>query len=148
MEKRHGQDFKLPVLIAECVGTMILSMVVCTVWTVPSFDPKLGGSLWMVILITATGLYVVYNIFAPISGGHFNPIVTLGVYISIALNAANLVLLVLIILAQTFGAFLGILLSRALRIKTNPLIKPYPYYPQSPFFLAPIDVAHFEKTGN
>jgi len=143
MEKRHGQDFKVPVLISECIGTMILSSVVCTVWTYPN----LSVTLWQVILITATALYVVYIIFAPISGGHFNPIVTLGVYISITLNAANLVLLVLIVLAQTFGAFLGILLSRALRIKTSPT-ETYPYYPQSPYFEAPIEVVYYIQTGN
>jgi hypothetical protein len=124
MEKRHGQDFKGPVLIAECIGTMILSMVVCTIWTYPNVNG--GTNLWQVILISATGLYVVYNIFAPISGGHFNPIITLGVYLSITFNAANSVLLLLIILAQTFGAFLGIVLSRALRIKTDPLLVTYP----------------------
>lgn len=96
MEKRHGQDFKGPVLIAECIGTMILSMVVCTIWTYPNLA---SGSIWEIILISSTGLYVVYNIFAPISGGHFNPIVTLGVYLGITFNAANSVLLLLIVLA-------------------------------------------------
>jgi len=138
------------VLISECIGTMILSMVVCTVWTYPNLYSTPPTLLWQVDLITATALYVVYVIFAPISGGHFNPIVTLGVYISITLNAANLVLLVLIVLAQTFGAFLGILLSRAMRIKTDENLQGinYPYYPQSPYFEAPIEIKYNEATGN
>ena len=139
MEKSHGMDFKGSIFISEMLGTMMLSMVMCTVWTENNLVSI--TSQFNIFLIMATGLYVVYNIFAPISGGHFNPIITLGVYLGITLNAANLALLALIFVAQLIGALIGCALSRALRIKTDALkIAPqtYPYYPYSTTFYSPI----------
>ena len=56
-------------------------------------------------------LFVVINIFGGISGGHFNPAVTLGVYCREARWAGNFFFLIMIIASQICGALCGALLS-------------------------------------
>lgn len=64
-------------------------------------------------------LYTIFYLFYPISGGHFNPAVTLAVYISLAFNVNNIILLLIAISAQLIGAFLGMFLSRGFRVNTD-----------------------------
>jgi glycerol uptake facilitator-like aquaporin len=78
-------------------------------------------------------LYSVVYIFSPVSGGHFNPAVTIAVYISLAFNAHNIVLLFIMISAQLIGAFAGMALSRAFRVDTDGVNQAL-LYPQGVWF--------------
>jgi aquaporin Z len=74
-----------------------------------------GATSWYLFLALGCSLYSVYYILSPISGGHFNPAVSIAVYISLAFNLNNIVILLMILVAQFLGAFVGMLLSRGLR---------------------------------
>jgi len=57
------------------------------------------------------GMYVVLVVFAPISGAHFNPIVTIAHFICFEKHSLSLKKVIFFILAQLFGAFLAIVLK-------------------------------------
>ena len=137
MEKRHGNEQKLAVCVSEFIGTFILSLVFCVIWTYPNEKEH----FWQLTLIVSISLYVLYTIFGPISGGHFNPAVTLAVYFGIAFNTHNLVLCFFIILSQFTGAFMGMVMSRGFRVFTDTasVKNDYPLFPQSPYFGSPIE---------
>ena len=65
------------------------------------------------ILLTANPVSIAFSLFASIvlfgavTGGHFNPAVTLGVYVSEAQWRKNAFWLVTVILAQVLGGFLA-----------------------------------------
>ena len=64
---------------------------------------------------TSAGLAVGFNLFvgivmsAKVSGGMFNPAVTIGVYLAEGTFMKNIVLILMIILGQIIGAYFGIL---------------------------------------
>ena len=90
--------------IAECIGTMVLTLVACGVAVVAS-----GNAGWWVGTSLAFGLVIVamaYSI-GNVSGCHINPAVSLAMLISKKLSLKEFLVYVL---AQIVGAFLGSLL--------------------------------------
>lgn len=130
MEKNHGNENKLSIFICEAVGTAILSLSLNLAWTqnniIEAYLPATqtlvySPNVYNLYVMAGACLYSVFYIFSPVSGGHFNPAVTLAVYISLAFTAHNLILATLIVTAQLLGAIAGMLLSRGLRVKTDGL---------------------------
>jgi len=68
METAHGNLFKKEVCIYECAGTALLVYAV----NVSKGDP----------IAICFSLFVAILIGGPISGGHFNPAVSIGVFLS------------------------------------------------------------------
>lgn len=102
METDRGHDRKFLVCLFEFLG-QIFFMYIATVS---------GGShsdSWGVAGPLA--LFAIINIFGGISGGHFNPAVTMGVYVREAKWAENFIFLIMIIASQISGALVGMLLS-------------------------------------
>ena len=108
MEKFHGNDNKLSICLSEFLGTMTISLALCLTWTatmiIASVDPAtltgtLAAGVYYLYVGAGVCLYTVFYLFAPISGGHFNPAVTVAVYISLAFNAHNLVIATMMIIA-------------------------------------------------
>jgi len=90
--------------IAECIGTMVLTLVACGVAVVAG-----GNAGWWVGTSLAFGLVIVamaYSI-GNVSGCHINPAVSLAMLISKKLSLKEFLVYVL---AQVVGAFLGSLL--------------------------------------
>merc|ERR1712109_189670 len=56
-------------------------------------------------------LFAIINIFGSVSGGHFNPAVTLGVYVREALWVKNFFFMIFIIASQISGALVGMIIS-------------------------------------
>ena len=56
-------------------------------------------------------LFAIVNIFGGVSGGHFNPAVTLGVYVREQKWAENFIFTIMIIASQVGGAIVGMLLG-------------------------------------
>lgn len=109
METKHGNEQKAAVALSEFLGTMFLSLTANILWTQANLD-------YTLLVTMGCCLFVLYNIFGPISNGHFNPAVTLAVYLSLALNVHNSAILFMVLLAQLSGAIVGMLLSRMLRL--------------------------------
>ena len=142
MEKNHGNDNKLSVFLAELIGTTVLSLGLNLSWTasniVAQWNPLTktllySSNVYFLYVMAGVCLYSVFYLFSPISGGHFNPAVTIAVYISLAFNAHNLVIGCMIILAQFLGAFSGMLLSRGFRVLTNG-VNQATQYPEAVWF--------------
>lgn len=127
MEMNHGNENKLIIFVTELIGTLLFSLSLNLAWTqnniVTAYSAATGvvvysPNIYNLYMMAGVCLYSLFYIFSPISGGHFNPAVTIAVYISLAFNATNIVLLFLTIAAQLAGALLGMVLSRGLRITT------------------------------
>merc|ERR1719225_1656560 len=101
METPRDHDRKLLVCIYELIG-QILFMYIALV------SGGSGSDSWGIAGPLA--LFVVVNIFGGVSGGHFNPAVTLGVYVREAKWAQNFIFLIMIIASQICGALCGALL--------------------------------------
>ena len=98
MEVKGGADNKKYVLLYEMIGTANLLYAINT--------SAAGG-----LQPFAVGLTIFGNIcmFGEVSGGHFNPAVTIGVLIGEGMEnfAQNIGFASMIIIAQILGAFLG-----------------------------------------
>ncbi len=104
----HGNENKLIIFVTELLGTLLLSLSLSLAWTqnniITSYDPVIGtvvysDSIYNLYIMAGLCLYSLFYIFSPISGGHFNPAVTIAVYISLAFNTTNVVLLFITITA-------------------------------------------------
>jgi aquaporin Z len=107
-------------LVAELVGTMILNTVVCitldATWSNGQqnfYDPyAVGMALWVAMIVTGF-----------VSGGHFNPAVTVAVILKVlidrSLNRALLFKYLAYIPVQIVGAYLGATLAYMMTNKTN-----------------------------
>lgn len=62
-------------------------------------------------IVGPLALFAIASIFGGISGGHFNPAVTLGVYFREAKYAENFIFMVMIIASQCCGALVGMFMS-------------------------------------
>ena len=89
------------VLIAEAIGTFLFFFVGMGAVVMSSHTGEGGGGLVGVALAHGLALAVVVSALGPVSGGHFNPAVTLGVWITGRIDAARAGLYVA---AQLLGA--------------------------------------------
>ena len=100
-------------LLAECVGTMALLMVV--IGSGIMAQQLCGGNEGLALLAnalaTAGGLYVLIEIFGPVSGAHFNPVVSIVMAARGQFPKARLLPW---IVAQLLGAMLGAWLAHAM----------------------------------
>ena len=100
-------------LLAELIGTAMLLAIV--IGSGIMAERLAGGNVAIALLAntlaTVGGLYVLIEVFGPISGGHFNPAVSAAMVFRQQLAGA---LLVPYILAQLIGAALGAWLAHAM----------------------------------
>ena len=97
MEVQGGSARKLTVAVYEMLGTALFVFAIFVS----------GGNALAVPL----GLFASILFFGGITGGHFNPAVSLGVWLSRENRGGNIVFLLMIILGQCVGAVLGICMS-------------------------------------
>ena len=102
METPKGHDRKFLVCLFEFLG-QIFFMYCATV-------AGCSGSDWAGIA-GPLALFAVINVFGSVSGGHFNPAVTLGVYVREAKWVENFFFCIFIIASQILGATVGAFLS-------------------------------------
>ena len=111
METDRGHDRKFLVCLFEFMGN-IFFMYAATV------SGGSGSDTWGIAGPLA--LFAIINIFGGVSGGHFNPAVTLGVYIREAKWAENFLFTIMIIASQILGSLVGGLLAYiVLRVQQN-----------------------------
>lgn len=108
------QERGLPAYLAELIGTLLLvffitSIIVLFVST--GSQAQFGSDYAVVGFVEGLVLFAVLATFWAVSGGHFNPAVTLA---AAALRRINPLDAVIYILAQLSGAVLGALLTKAL----------------------------------
>jgi len=100
-------------LIAEFAGTALLLAVV--IGSGIMGERLSGGNVAIALLgntlATGAGLVVLIHIFGPISGAHFNPVVTLAVWVGGRMEARDASLYVV---AQIFGAIAGAWLAHVM----------------------------------
>jgi glycerol uptake facilitator-like aquaporin len=100
-------------LAAECLGTALLLAIV--IGSGIMGQRLAGGNLAIALLgntiATGTGLVVLIHMFGPVSGAHFNPVVTLAVLIRRETGAR---VALLYVGAQFVGAVLGVWLAHAM----------------------------------
>jgi glycerol uptake facilitator-like aquaporin len=100
-------------LLAEAVGTMLLLAVV--IGSGIMAERLSGGNVAIALLAntlaTVGGLYILIEVFGPISGAHFNPAVSAVMTVRGELPRSELVPY---IAAQLFGAMLGAWLAHAM----------------------------------
>lgn len=105
VERTLGQK-----LLAEAVGTLTLIFIGCGSILLAATNPGLGGGIVQFALAHGLAIGVMVSAMGHISGGHFNPAVTIGAWVTARLDAKTSLLY---ILAQLSGASLGALLLRA-----------------------------------
>ncbi len=108
------QDRGLAAYIAELLGTLFLVFVVGTVVTLfvaSSPDAQTGSDFAVIGLVHAFMLFGLIMAFGAVSGGHFNPAVTLAAAVQRKIDPVDAVVYVL---AQLSGAVLGALLVKGL----------------------------------
>ena len=97
-------------LLAEFIGSMFLLTVVNGVAIM--FSSHLDGDSMNVILTSAIAvpaiLFVIIELFGPISGAHFNPVVTMVMFFEKQITAIKSIQY---ILAQLLGGIVGIMVS-------------------------------------
>jgi glycerol uptake facilitator-like aquaporin len=100
-------------LLAECLGTAMLLAVV--IGSGIMGERLAGGNAAIALLANALatvgGLYILIELFAPVSGAHFNPVVSLVLAWRQAMPRS---LLLPYVLAQLAGAALGAWLAHAM----------------------------------
>ena len=98
METKFGSERKVTVAIYEALGTLLFTYCIL----VSNADAIAG----------AFALFTMIVIFGSVSGGHFNPAVTVGVYLAQGDHYMdNLPLGGFVIVAQCIGSLAGALLS-------------------------------------
>lgn len=108
------QDRSLASYIAELVGTFFLVLIIGTVvalFVAPAGQTTFGSDFAVIGLVHALGLFVLVAFLGGVSGGHFNPAVTVAATI---LKKINPVDAVVYILAQLTGGLLGALTVKGL----------------------------------
>lgn len=108
------QDRGLAAYIAELIGTLLLVFAVCTVVTLyvsTSPTSQTGSDFAVVGLLHAFVLFMLIIAFGQVSGGHFNPAITVA---AAAMRRIDPVDAVVYILAQLSGGVLGALLVKGI----------------------------------
>ncbi|HKX39730.1 MAG TPA: MIP/aquaporin family protein [Burkholderiaceae bacterium] len=100
-------------LLAECLGTALLLAIV--IGSGVMGERLAGGNAAIALLAntlaTVGGLYVLIEVFGPLSGAHFNPVVSLAMA---ARGELGRLLVIPYIAAQLLGAVLGAWLAHAM----------------------------------
>jgi glycerol uptake facilitator-like aquaporin len=101
MEIKDNKKNKLIVCIFEALGTATLLIAI-------NWGANGGAQAY------AVGITIFANImfFGAVSGGHFNPAVTIGVYIREGDYGGNAIFMLLIIASQLIGASFGCVIAR------------------------------------
>lgn len=110
------QDRGLAAYIAELVGTFFLVFFVTsavTLFVATGNQAQFGSDFAVIGLVHAFLLFGLVVMFGAVSGGHFNPVVTLA---AAAVRRIDPIDAVIYILAQLSGAVLGALLTKALLV--------------------------------
>jgi MIP family channel proteins len=107
------QDRGLAAYIAELVGTLFLTFMITSVvvlYVATGNNAQFGSDFAVVGLVHAIILFGLVIMLAGVSGGHFNPAVTLA---AAALRRIDPIDAIVYILAQLSGGVLGALLTKA-----------------------------------
>src|ERR1700761_6194078 len=100
-------------LVAEGLGTALLLAIV--IGSGIMGERLAGGNAAIALLgntlATGAGLVVLIHMFGPVSGAHFNPVVTLAVLMQRETDARTAILYVI---AQLAGAILGVWIAHAM----------------------------------
>jgi MIP family channel proteins len=107
------QDRGLAAYIAELIGTMLLVFAICmvvTLFVATSPSAQTGSDFAVVGLVHAFVLFGLIMMLGVVSGGHFNPVVTLA---AAALRRIDPIDALVYMLAQLSGGVLGALLVKA-----------------------------------
>ena len=111
MDSERGHNRKGLVCLNEFMGQVFFMYIVLVGGSTGSDAWGISGPL---------ALFAVVNVFGGISGGHFNPAVTLGVYVREGKYAENFIFAILYIVSQIAGALCGMLLAYlVLRIEVD-----------------------------
>ncbi len=108
------QDRGLAAYIAELVGTLILTFAICTVvvlYVATSASAQTGSDFAVVGLVHGIVLFGLIITLGAVSGGHFNPVVTLAAAVMRRIDPVDALVY---ILAQLSGGVLGALLAKGL----------------------------------
>ena len=99
-------------ILAEFLGTgLLVAFMIGSGIMATNLSQDVAVQLMMVAASTALGLSVLIRILGPISGGHFNPAVTLVELIN---GSISLVSSVTYVISQTLGALAGAMLGNAM----------------------------------
>ena len=99
-------------ILAEFLGTgLLVAFMIGSGIMATNLSQDVAVQLMMVAASTALGLSVLIRILGPISGGHFNPVVTLVELIN---GSISLVSAVTYVISQTLGALAGAMLGNAM----------------------------------
>ena len=104
----------MPAFVAELIGTFLLVFFITSVVTLfvsAGSQASFGSDFAVVGFVQGLALFGVICIFGAVSGGHFNPAVTLAAW---TIKKISLIDGVIYILAQLSGAVLGALLTKGL----------------------------------
>jgi glycerol uptake facilitator protein len=108
------QDRGLAAYIAELIGTLFLVFVIGTVVSLylsTGAASQTGSDFAVIGLVHAFVLFLLIIVFGQVSGGHFNPVITVA---AAAMRRIDPVDAVVYILAQLSGAVLGALLVKGI----------------------------------
>jgi MIP family channel proteins len=108
------QDRGLAAYLAELIGTLFLVFAICTVVTLfvaTSANAQTGSDFAVVGLVHGIVLFAVIITLGAVSGGHFNPAVTLAAAVMRRIDPVDALVY---ILAQLSGGVLGALLVKGL----------------------------------
>jgi MIP family channel proteins len=108
------QDRGLAAYIAELIGTLILTFAICTVvvlYVATSASAQTGSDFAVVGLVHGIVLFGLIITLGAVSGGHFNPVVTLAAAVMRRIDPVDALVY---ILAQLSGGVLGALLVKGL----------------------------------
>ena len=99
-------------ILAEFLGTgLLVAFMIGSGIMATNLSQDVAVQLMMVAASTALGLSVLIRILGPISGGHFNPAVTLVELIN---GSISLVTAITYVISQTLGALAGAMLGNAM----------------------------------
>ena len=110
-----------PEILSEFLGSMFLTIAAVSLMIM--FPETLDSSISFAVLVNgivvAFTLYVLIEVFSPISGAHFNPVVTLAMT---QLNKIESDKARLYIVSQIFGGIAGILISHLMFFHEIPIL--------------------------
>lgn len=102
-------------VLAELFGTLLLALIVVGSGLQ---GPALGGDvalgLAINVLATVCGLWLLINLFAPLSGAHFNPVVTLLIWWRGGIAGITALWY---LIAQLIGAFTGVAMANLMYLE-------------------------------